>query len=221
MMAIEPPRAQIGARGGKAVVDDIEARVRGWLTDEGIELRDRPDPRARFHLLVRYPPTPHGHVFNVVSPKQRSLLVISSVTQVDAGQQEEMERNSTEDGEGWERWLHETRLHLTRSDVDWVLHVRNSNQTPSGPLQAFNLSQPVWNDGLTQNRLMQTLRHIWLTKLALIHEIKFSYGPGIGQPGPVDDWEQAEQQQPPPSDQMVSTDESHSFGEGFDPSEWV
>ena len=87
-------------------------------------------------------------------------------------------------------------------------------------MQAFNLSQPVWFDGLTQNRLMQTLRHIWLTKRALIHEIKFSYGPGVGRPGPVDDWAQAEQQ-PPPSDQMVSTDESHSFGEGFDPSEWV
>ena len=132
-----------------------------------------------------------------------------------------MTRQSGDDGEGWERWLHETRLHLTRSDVDWVLHVRNSNQSPAGPLQAFNLSQPVWNDGLTQNRLMQTLRHIWLTKLALIHEIKFHYGPGVGRPGPVDDWAQSDQQQPGPSDQMISTDESGSFGEGFDPSEWV
>ena len=26
-------------------------------------------------------------------------------------------------------------------------------------------------------------------KLGIIHEIKYSYGPGIGKPGPVDDWE--------------------------------
>ena len=30
---------------------------------------------------------------------------------------------SEADAEGWEEWLHETRLQLTRSHVDWVLHV--------------------------------------------------------------------------------------------------
>ncbi|HIC75921.1 MAG TPA: DUF2299 domain-containing protein [Candidatus Poseidoniales archaeon] len=205
------------------MADEMEANVRNWLTSEGLEVRDRPDPRARFHLLVRYPPTPHGHVFNIASPKQRDLVVVSTVTQVDAGQQDEMVRNTAEDGEGWESWLHDTRLHLTRSGVDWVLHVRNSNEAPPGPLQAFNLSQPIWSDGLSQNELMQTLRHLWLTKLALIHEIKYSYGPGVGRPGPVDDWQQAPEgaQQPPSTDNVVSTDEGGTFGSGFDPSEWL
>ena len=70
---------------------------------------------------------------------------------------------------------------------------------------------------------MQTLRHLWLTKLALIHEIKYSYGPGVGRPGPVDDWQQAPEgaQQPPSTDNVVSTDEGGTFGSGFDPSEWL
>jgi hypothetical protein len=69
---------------------------------------------------------------------------------------------------------------------------------------------------------MQTLRHLWLTKLALIHEIKYSFGPGVGKPGPVDDWQQQQgvQRLPPQRDNVVSTDEGGSFGSGFDPSEW-
>ena len=166
---------------------DIEDRVRNWLSGEGLEIKERDDPRADFHFLVRYPPTKHGHLFNVLSPKERNLLVISSVTQVDAGQQDEMTKHANTDPEGWEEWLHDTRLQLTRAHVDWVLHVGHGEQKP-GPLQAFNLSMPTWFDGVTQNEVMQTLRRLWLSKLSLIHEIKFSYGPGVGKPGPVDDW---------------------------------
>ncbi len=201
---------------------DLEPKIRAWLAGEGLEIRERPDQRADFHLMVRYPPTPHGHVFNIVSPKQRDLVVISTVTQVDAGQQEEMAKRGGENPKEWESWLHDSRLHLTRSGVDWVLHVRNSNNNPPGPLQAFNLSQPIWDDGLSQNELMQALRHLWLTKLAVIHEIKYDFGPGVGRPGPVDDWQHQAGSEPPQvqRDNIVSTDDAGSFGSGFDPSEW-
>ncbi|MEC8927323.1 MAG: DUF2299 family protein, partial [Candidatus Thermoplasmatota archaeon] len=118
---------------------DIEQNVRKWLSGEGLEIKERDDPRADFHFLVRYPPTKHGHLFNVLSPKNRNLLVVSSVTQVDAGQQEEMSKHAEDDPQGWDEWLHETRLQLTRSHVDWVLHVGHVEGKP-GPLQAFNLS---------------------------------------------------------------------------------
>ena len=201
---------------------DFEDNIRVWLTGEGLEVRDRPDQRSDFHIMVRYPPTPHGHVFNIASPKQRNLIVVSTVAQVDAGQQEKMTEKSQAEGNSWEEWLHDSRLNLTRSGVDWVLHVRNSTESPSGPLQAFNLSKPIWGDGLSQNELMQTLRHLWLTKLALIHEIKYSFGPGVGKPGPVDDWQQQQgvQSLPPQKDNLVSTDDAGTFGNSFDPSEW-
>ena len=134
---------------------DIEERVRNWLSGEGLEIKEREDPRADFHFLVRYPPTKHGHLFNVLSPKERNLLVISSVT---------------------------------------------------------------------QNEVMQTLRRLWLSKLSVIHEIKFSYGPGVGKPGPVDDWAKGGPQPAPDtahSTKEVETDETGGFGTGFDPSEWA
>jgi hypothetical protein len=74
---------------------------------------------------------------------------------------------------------------------------------------------------------MNSLRRLWLAKLALIHEIKYSYGPGVGKPGPVDDWAKSN----PPAGQIdepsagppaeIEFDEKMSFGSGFDPTEWA
>jgi hypothetical protein len=105
------------------------------------------------------------------------------------------------------------------------------NQKP-GPLQAFNVSLPLWFDGLTKNEMMHSLRRLWLAKLGLIHEIKYSYGPGVGKPGPVDDWAKKKQamesQGSKPIDNEIETeqieiqfDEKMSFGSSFDPSEWA
>ena len=167
---------------------DAASVVREWLQSEHLEARDVSDQQASLHLHVRYPPTKQGHVFNVVIPKNRNLVLVYSVTRVDDGQQKEMINHSNLDSGEWEKWLHETRIHLTQADLDWVLHVGKKEEGIPGPLQAFNLSRPIWFDGLTQNEFMHTMRHLWLTKLALIHKIKFGYGPGVGKPGPVDDW---------------------------------
>ena len=79
---------------------------------------------------------------------------------------------------------------------------------------------------------MHTLRRLWLAKLGVIHEIKFSHGPGTG-PGPVDDWVKAKQRNGKSpsgtsnegSEQSthheIEFDEKMSFGSGFDPSEWA
>jgi len=200
-------------------------RVREWLLSERLEARDVADQQAMLHLHVRYPPTKQGHVFNVVIPKNRNLVLIYSVTRVDDGQQNEMTEHSENEAGDWERWLHDTRIHLTQADLDWVLHVGKKRHGVPGPLQAFNLSRPIWFDGLTQNEFMHTMRHLWLTKLALIHKIKFAYGPGVGKPGPVDDWIAKKAQrggnQPPVHSEAswIDTDETGGFGRDFDPSE--
>ncbi len=206
---------------------DAASAVREWLQSEHLEARDVSDQQASLHLHVRYPPTKQGHVFNVVIPKNRNLVLVYSVTRVDDGQQKEMISHSQLESGGWEKWLHETRIHLTQADLDWVLHVGKKEEGIPGPLQAFNLSRPIWFDGLTQNEFMHTMRHLWLTKLALIHKIKFRYGAGVGKPGPVDDWiskkAQSKGAQPQTHSEPteINTDETGGFGRDFDPSEWV
>ena len=161
-----------------------------------------------------------------IRDRNRNLVLIYSITRVDEGQQTEMKDHNSADQHGWETWLHDTRILLTQADLDWVLHIGKKNDTP-GPLQAFNLSRPIWFDGLSQNEFMHTMRHLWLTKLALIHKIKFGYGPGIGKPGPVDDWiskklEKTSKQTKINEEKMdIDIDETGGFGRSFDRDEWA
>ena len=67
-------------------------KIRQWLASERLEIRDKNDPRAESHLLVRYPPGPQGHMFAVVLPKGRDLVFVSSMTRVDLGQQDQMKQ---------------------------------------------------------------------------------------------------------------------------------
>jgi hypothetical protein len=198
---------------------DSIGQIEQWLAEDGLEVRKTEDGRAEVHLHVRYPPTKHGHVFNIVIPKGRSLVIIGSMTRVDSGQQEEMEQHAEDDSEVWEEWLHDTRIHLTREKLDWVLHVGHTEGPPSGPLQAFNISRPIWFEGLNQHTFMDTMRTVWLAKLAIIHEIKFSFGPGVGKPGEVDDWKQKAVAGEDTAEVDVSED--MSFGSSFDPNEYV
>ena len=206
--------------------------IRKWLASERLEIRDKNDPRAEAHFLIKYPAGNQGHMFAVVVPKGRDLVAISSMTRVDKGQQKEMAKHMEEDREEWLEWVHEARLQLIRSTVDWGIHMGHTGKEKAGPLQAFNVSLPIWFDGLTKNQFMHTLRNLWLAKLGVIHEIKYSYGPGIGESGPVDDWPKpktnVESKNTPSGPASASSteheiefDEKMTFGSGFDPSEWA
>ena len=206
---------------------EATAAIREWLQNESLEARDVDDQQATLHLHVKYPPTKRGHLFNIVIPKNRNLVLIYSVTRVDEGQQDEMKGLSNNEPNDWKDWLHETRLDLTRADLDWVLHVGGKSEGVSGPLQAFNLSRPIWLDGLSQNEFMHTMRRVWLPKLSLIHRIKHQFGTGTGKPGPVDDWAKKKTrngpraQNKPPEPSPVDIDETGGFGRDFDPADWA
>ena len=207
---------------------NIVQKVKAWLSSERLIVKEQKDERADVHFLIKYPHGPQGHMFAVVIPKGRDLVACSSMTKVDLGQQEEMKKHMEEDGIEWDEWIHDSRLQLIKTSVDWGMHMGHVGDKKPGPLQAFNVSLPIWFDGLTKNELMQTLRRLWLAKLGLIHEIKYAYGPGKGKSGPVDDWAERQKSQPnqernQPSNetQEIEFNDEMSFGSGFDPSEWA
>jgi len=118
-------------------------------------------------------------------------------------------------------------MQLIASGVDWGIHLGHSGKERPGPLQAFNVSEPLWFDGLTKNEMMQNLRSLWLAKLGVIHEIKYTFGTGTGKPGPVDDWKNKKDSKQrvgrpsPPQPTEIQADESMSFGDDFDPTDWL
>ena len=93
--------------------------IRKWLASERLEIRDKNDPRAEAHFLIKYPPGPQGHMFAVVVPKGRDLVFVSSMTRVDLGQQEQMKEHMIEEAEVWSEWVHECRLTLMKAELDW------------------------------------------------------------------------------------------------------
>ena len=208
--------------------NEVVDSIKQWLTEERLTVKSQTDSRAHAHFLVRYPGGKQGHMFAVVVPKGRDLVALSSMTRVDEGQQKEMKAHMDDEDSDWTEWIHESRLHLIRTGVDWAIHMGHDGEKKPGPLQAFNVSLPIWFDGLNKHEFMNNLRRLWLAKLALIHEIKYSYGPGVGKPGPVDDWPKSKAK--PDGSQssdgegtapQVEFDEKMSFGSGFDPSEWA
>ena len=98
---------------------DATQSIRNWLQSERLEARDVEDQQAHLHMHVKYPPSKRGHLFNVVIPKNRDLILVYSVTRVDEGQQNKMKEYSEANPNEWKKWLHETRLDLTRADLDW------------------------------------------------------------------------------------------------------
>jgi hypothetical protein len=220
-----------GAHSPWIMGEDLHATLLRWLNEEQLNPKPQDDERALVHWLVRYPPGPNGHAFNIVHPKGRDLIAISSMTRVDAGQQKEMKEHSKADIEQWQDWVHSIRLSLIDGGVDWGIHVGGDKSKGDGPLQAFNVSEPIWLDGLSKNNLMQALRRLWLAKLGVIHEIKHNYGAGSGEPGPVDDFERKKKEMtrekskskssPKQKDSEVEMDDSGSFGSSFDKSEWA
>ena len=208
---------------------EIVSLVRKWLDEERLFVKEQNYPRAHAHILIKYPQGKQGHMFAVVVPKNRDLVAISSMTRVDKGQQDEMANHMTEDKDGWAEWIHEARLQVIASSVDWGIHMGHKDNKKPGPLQAFNVSLPIWFDGMSKNEFMHSLRKLWLAKLGIIHEIKYSYGPGVGKPGPVDDWEHSKSVRVEPSESKVSEpesievefDEKMSFGTSFYPAEWA
>ena len=75
------------------------------------------------------------------------------------------------DFEPWSEWVHECRLSLMRAELDWGIHMGHQGKEKPGPLQAFNVSLPIWFDGLNKNALMHSLRRLWLAKIRIICEI--------------------------------------------------
>ena len=61
--------------------------IKNWLKSERLEFKEVQDPQALIHLHCKYPPTRQGHMFNIVVPKNRNLVLIYSITRVDIGQQ--------------------------------------------------------------------------------------------------------------------------------------
>ena len=128
-------------------------QIRQWLASERLEIRDKNDPRADAHFLVRYPPALKATCSQLSCQRERFGICFEhdssrfGSTRTNEGTHERRARGLVRVGT-------ECRLSLMRAELDWGIHMGHQGKEKPGPLQAFNVSLPIWHDGLNKNALM-------------------------------------------------------------------
>jgi len=148
----------------------IENRIQKWLSDEGLFRQKVPDENTNFHFIINYP---EGHVLDVIQPKgKEDMILIACATNVSPEHQAEIRKLSAKKRENF---IWDLRFLLNNQLVDFQL------QHPENILQNFVITEEIFEDGLSKDRLISTVKKIFRAKLQGIWKIQMEFG--IGEDG--------------------------------------
>ena len=153
----------------------MKERIRGWLAEEEILVEEVRDEGARFRFLVMFP---KDHYMEVVQPPgAEDLVIILSPTSVSAVHREIMGRSRPEQ----------------RAEFIWALRfvmntfaVEFEMEHPENILAKFTITDLIYEDGLSKDRLMASIRKVWKANLQVIWILQKEFGtpePGEKEPG--------------------------------------
>ncbi|HML05541.1 MAG TPA: DUF2299 family protein [Methanobacterium sp.] len=143
----------------------IENKIQKWLSDEGLFRQKVPDDNANFHFMINYP---EGHVLDVIQPKGKDdMVLIACATNVSPEHQTEIRKLNSEKKE---KFMWEFRFLLNNQFVDFQL------QHPENVLQSFLITDEIFEDGLTKDRLISSVKKIFRAKLQGIWKIQMEFG---------------------------------------------
>ncbi len=143
----------------------IEDKVQKWLSDEGLYRQKVPDDNANFHFIINYP---EGHVLDVIQPKgKKDMVLIACATNVSPEHQTEIRLLNFDKRE---KFLWEFRFLLNGQFVDFQL------QHPENVLQGFLITDEIFEDGLSKDRLISSVKKIFRAKLQGIWKIQMEFG---------------------------------------------
>lgn len=143
----------------------IENKVQKWLSDEGLFRQKVPDENTNFHFMINYP---EGHVLDVIQPKGKDdMILIACATNVSPEHQSENRKLSNKKRDSF---IWDFRFLLNNQFVDFQL------QHPDNILQSFLITEEIFEDGLSKDRLISTVKKIFRAKLQGIWKIQMKFG---------------------------------------------
>lgn len=143
----------------------IENKIQKWLSDEGLFRQKVPDDNANFHFMINYP---EGHVLDIIQPKgKEDMVLIACATNVSPEHQTEIRKLNTDKKD---KFMWEFRFLLNNQFVDFQL------QHPENVLQSFLITDEIFEDGLTKDRLISSVKKIFRAKLQGIWKIQMEFG---------------------------------------------
>ena len=135
---------------------NIEEQIERWLLDEDCLREMKYDENADFHFIVEFP---KENIMDVVKPKDKDCIIIACATQV-APQHLDLMRSA--DSQTQRDFILDLNFGLNNFLVDFELQV-NQNI-----LQQFVITEQIFEDGLTKNEFIRTLKRVFKSKLHCI-----------------------------------------------------
>ena len=129
-----------------------EKQIQDWLVEEGIFRQKIPDDNSNFHFLINYP---NNNALDVICPKGKDdQIIIGCATEV--SQQEQ------------------ALIHNTKKANSFMLDFELEH--PNDELKRFIITDFIFEDGLTKDRLISTIKKIFKGKLHCIWLLGKTYG---------------------------------------------
>lgn len=143
---------------------DLEEKVRQWLTDEDLLREAKYDENADFHYIIEFP---KENIMDVVKPTDKDCLIIACATQVAP---QHMDLMKASDDITRKDFLMELNFGLNQYLVDFELQVAQDI------LQQFVVTEQLFEDGLTKNEFIRTIKRVFKSKLHCIWLIDQKFG---------------------------------------------
>ena len=143
---------------------ELEETIKNWLIDEGFLREKKYDENADFHFIVEFP---KDNIMDVVKPKGKDCIVIACATQVSP---EHINLMTQAESKVQKDFIIDLNMTLNTFLVDYEFQI-NQNI-----LQQFIITDQIFEDGLTKNEFIKTLKKVFKSKLHCIFLIDKNFG---------------------------------------------
>jgi len=143
---------------------NIEENIQKWLIDEGMFREKKVDDNAEFHYIIEFP---KDNIMDVVKPKGKDCIVIGCATQV---AQEHISLMTSSSPETRRSFLLDLQFGINKYFVDFELNVNQDL------LQQYIITDTIYEDGLTKNEFIRTIKRVFKAKIHCIWLIEKKFG---------------------------------------------
>ena len=143
---------------------NLEENVRQWLSDEDFLREVKYDENADFHYIIEFP---KDNIIDVVKPAGKDCVIVACATQVAP---QHLDLMNQADKKTQKDFIMELNFGLNSFLVDYELQVSHDI------LQQFVITDQIFEDGLTKNELVRTIKRVFKSKLHCIWLIDQKFG---------------------------------------------
>ncbi|WP_406534032.1 DUF2299 domain-containing protein [Methanobrevibacter sp.] len=141
-----------------------EETIKTWLLDEDLLREMKYDQNADFHFIIEFP---KENIMDVVKPKGKDCIVVACATQVSPEHKNLM---VPADPKVKKDFILDLNFGLNSFLVDYELQINQDI------LQQFIITDQIFEDGLTKDAFIRTLKKVFKSKLHCIWLIDKKFG---------------------------------------------